>query len=179
MPNMKRFLEAETTFNRILYTFLTVFSLGAVGVFAFFILSSGFPIWGVLIPGGPFLVVGLFFGRGLLKSFHNYDDWWNSLPEDERMEIEDDYNHAEQVSHYFIAGQKYAFLRQSGRPLPYTEVGVIEMLPHSKSHHCSLIIKMRSGKGSVYCDLPSYADADDLYNDLVHRADEIIVEEYK
>lgn len=166
MPEMKKFLNSLSTFQRVLFIFLFSFLVIFGLVFCILPIVSGAPVFMLILPVGLFAALGAFLFRSFRKSLHAYDKWWNSLTDAERAEIEQDFREAIQVSPYLIAGSRYAFIRQTIRAIAYDQIESFDFR-HSPEHaNCILLILLKDAR-KVAVDLPSVSKAEDLRADLL------------
>lgn len=165
MNEMKKFLNPLTSYQRMLYIILlTVLAIGIV----FFIvpgIAGGISLGLLIMPVGVFIAFGAFICWMFLKGLHAYDNWWNSLSDAEHAEIEQDFKQAEEVSYYFVAGPRYAFIRNAGCVIPYEKIDDIEFRP-GKNARCYMHIHVKDAK-MVFVNLPSFSEGEQLYDDLL------------
>lgn len=166
MPEMKKYLNSLSAFQRMLYYVFLVFVVIIIAFFLFVGVSGGFPFGMMLMPVVLFIGFGAFVGRMFFKARNAYDKWWSTLSDAEHTEIEQDFLQTEQLSYYLLAGRKYAFIRNAGCAIPYDVIEDVELL-YGRGARCYAHIHLKGGN-VVHVDLPSFADGEQLYDDLLN-----------
>lgn len=166
MSELKKYLDPMSSSQRILFTIIITFLVLMVIFFVYTGISSGFALGLMFLPLGIFLAFGAFVCSMLLKTRRAYDNWWNSLSDAERKDIKEDFRQARQFSYYLLAGPRYAYIRNTGRALPFEKIDHIEFIP-GRYAHCYMHIYLLDEK-MVFVDMPSFADAEQLEDDLLN-----------
>lgn len=122
MPDMKRFLEPNSTFSRIILIALPVIGAIFAVVMLVFMISAGFELFMIPMMVTPFLLVSVLSVFLLRRRQSTYLLWWNSLSETQRAEIKQDYSSAEPINDCLILGRRYAFIRGIGKPILYEDI---------------------------------------------------------
>lgn len=166
MPDMKRFLENNSAFGRIILIVVPVLGLLFAAVMVVFMISDGFDLFMIPVLIVPFLLFAGFCLYLLRHSKSTYLIWWNSLTETQRAEIEQDYSTAEPVNDYLILGRKYAYIRRIGKPIPYDEIDDVNFV--SVKGGWNMFIVLDDGRKMV-TQLPVFCNQKMVWAALMER----------
>lgn len=166
MPDMRRFLEPNTTFSRVILIVLPIIGVIFAVIMAVFMISAGFELFMIPMMVTPFLLLTVVCIFLLGRNKSTYLLWWNSLSETERAEIEQDYSSAEPVNNYLILGRQYAFIRGISRPILYDDIEDINFV--SVKGGWNMFVVLNGGQKLVTC-LPIFCNRQVVWAELMQR----------
>lgn len=166
MTEMKKYLEINPLWTKILMCVLAAAAFGMGITFIAFMLGNGFEIF-MLFPVFPFFLMGGFAIYSLRKSLASFGVWWNSLTELEQREIEQDFNSAVQFNSIMLLGQQYVFIRRMGCAIDYDDIEDVSFLNAQKGGW-RMYISTGDGKRHMV-QLPVFADRQAIWAELMNR----------
>lgn len=149
MPGMKRFLESNSIFGRIVLIILPIIGAIFAVVMLVFMISAGFDTFMIPMMITPFLLLSVLCIYLLRNRKSTYQIWWDSLPASQRADIEQDYSSAEPVNDYLILGRQYAFIRGIGKPIQYEDIENVNFV--SVKGGWNMFVVLNDGRKLVTC----------------------------
>lgn len=125
MPDMKHFLERNSTFGKTILVMGMVLPVAGVVLMGWTLVGNGAPLAMVLFPGFPFLLMSAFCAWVFRKSSRDIPMWWESLTDSQRADYEQDFANAQPMDDFLLLGQRYAYFRNIGRPVAYGDIADI------------------------------------------------------
>lgn len=166
MPDMKRFLESDSTFGRIVLIVLPVVGAVFALVMLVFMLSAGFELFMIPMMITPFLLISVVCIFLLRRRQSTYQLWWNSLSETQRAEIKQDYSGAEPINDCLILGRRYAFIRGIGKAILYEDIEDVSFV--ETESRWNMYVFLNDGRKLVTA-LPIFCNHQKIWAELMQR----------
>lgn len=166
MPDMKHFLEPNSTFRKTIMLAVPVICVIFIFVFGGFIISDGGPLMFVMMPAMPFLLMAAFCIFVYRRGNSVYPNWWNSLTDAEREDIERDYRNAEPFDGFLILGNEYAFINHIGRAIRYDEIDNLHFTRAKGGWN--MFVELQNGRKLV-SQMPRFANRRNVWEVLMQR----------
>lgn len=164
MPDMKHFLESNSTFGRIVLIILPIIGALFAVVMAVFMISAGFEPFMIPMMVTPFLLISVVCIFLLRHRKSTYQIWWNSISESQRAEIQQDYSGAEPVNDYLMLGRQYAFIRGIGKAILYDDIEDVNFV--SVKGGWNMFVILNDGRKLVTC-LPVFCNRQMIWAELM------------